>query len=180
MAVPRNSTRCCFNKEKMGGEYACPGGVGGPFETGWLAVGPCGEVSAVPAGFWVARLGVSVRPGWEHPAGLRGGLPPPTPQLQQGRSRPPGPPALMEGAGGWRAPWSLLAGLCLLFASHLHLGPGWPRGSGHLAWEPGQRRLWGLLGRGELPVPPPAPARCWVLPSLMSAGRAPLALRSAR
>ena len=41
-------------------------------------------------------------------------------------------------------------------------------------------RLWGMLGHAELPVLSLAPARCWVLPSLVSAGRAPLALTSTR
>lgn len=119
--------------------------------------------------------------GWASASGRAVGWAPTShPSIATGQELAPGPPALMEGAGGWRAPWSLLAGLCLLFASHLHLGPGWPRGSGHLAWEPGQWQLWGLLGCRELPVPPLAPAWCWVLPSLMSACWAPLALMSAR
>lgn len=38
--------------------------------------------------------------------------------------------------------------------------------------------LRGMLGHGELPVLSLVPAQCWVLPSLVSTGWAPLALTS--
>lgn len=95
---PETSCSAALIKKERGGEYSCPGGVGGLFEMGLFAVGLHKDISAITAAawrFWMEGLGVSGQPGCEHPAGPRAGFLHCTHGLQQGRSRPLGLPALI-------------------------------------------------------------------------------------